>query len=105
LIQAKESHAHALSSKARGESWHLKRHHTSSNISTKAMFSILSGLYDFFSRETFGTRSDASVPSIYNFLAPTHESFLVTPASITWYFSDSFPEKTADFPRSIAMRI
>jgi membrane-anchored protein YejM (alkaline phosphatase superfamily) len=77
---------HKLSS----QSWYLKRHYTTSNISTKAIFSILSGRYDFFSRETFGIRSDTRVPSIYNFLAQTHDSFFVTPTSITWYFPTAF---------------
>jgi membrane-anchored protein YejM (alkaline phosphatase superfamily) len=72
------------------ESWHLKRHYTPSNISTKAIFSLLSGLYDFFSRETFGIRSDARVPSIYNLLTENYDSFLVTPSSISWYFPTAF---------------
>jgi len=72
------------------ESWHLKRHYTSSNISTKAIFSLFSGLYDFFNQETFGIRSDASIPSIRNFLAESYDSFLVTPAPIKWYFPTEF---------------
>jgi len=72
------------------ESWHLKRHYTSSNISTKAIFSLLSGLYDFFNQETFGIRSDASVPSIHNFLAESYDRFLVTPSPIKWYFPTEF---------------
>ncbi len=72
------------------ESWHLKRHYTASNISTKAIFSLLSGLYDFFSRETFGIRPEARVPSIYNFLPENYDSFLVTPSSISWYFPTAF---------------
>ena len=72
------------------ESWHLKRHYTSSNISTKAIFSLFSGLYDFFNQETFSIRSDASVPSIHNFLAESYDSFLVTPSPIKWYFPTEF---------------
>jgi membrane-anchored protein YejM (alkaline phosphatase superfamily) len=70
--------------------WYLKNHFTVANISHKAFFSLMSGLYDFFNRETFGLRPDACVPSLYNFLAGTHESFLVTPTSITWYFPTAF---------------
>jgi len=72
------------------ESWHLKKHYTSSNISTKAIFSLLSGLYDFFNQETFGIRPDAHVPSICNFLSKDYEGFLVTPSPIQWYFPTAF---------------
>ena len=72
------------------ESWHLKNHFTTSNVSTKAVFSLLSGLYDFFNRETFGIRPDARVPSIYGFLAGEYDRFLVTPSYLTWYFPAAF---------------
>ncbi|HSB04213.1 MAG TPA: LTA synthase family protein, partial [Thermodesulfobacteriota bacterium] len=72
------------------EGWYLKNHYTTSNISNKATFSLLSGLHDFFNRETFSIRPDIHVPSIYNFLARSHESFLVTPSPITWYFPTAF---------------
>ncbi len=72
------------------ESWHLKRHFTSSNISTKAVFSLLSGLYDFFNQETFGSRPDANVPSLHNYLPKGYETFLVTPSPIQWYFPVAF---------------
>jgi len=72
------------------ESWHFKKHHTSSNITTKAVFSLLSGLYDFFHQETFGIRPDASVPSLHNYLPKGYESFLVTPSPIQWYFPTAF---------------
>lgn len=72
------------------EGWYLKNHYATSNISNKATFSLLSGLHDFFYRETFAIRPDIHVPSIYNFLARSHESFLVTPSPITWYFPTAF---------------
>ena len=72
------------------EGWYLKRHFTTSNVSTKAVFSIFSGLYDFFSKETFGTRPDAEVPAVYNWLGQEYERFLVTPSSISWYFPTKF---------------
>lgn len=72
------------------ESWHLKRHYTSSNISTKAIFSLLSGLYDFFNQETFGTRPDAIVPSLHRYLPKNYETFLVTPSPLQWYFPVAF---------------
>jgi hypothetical protein len=72
------------------ESWHLKKHFTSSNISTKANFSLLSGLYDFFHQETFGIRADARVPSIHNYLGGHYDRFLVTPSPIQWYFPTAF---------------
>jgi len=72
------------------EGWHLKKHYTTSNISTKAIFSLLSGLYDFFNRKAFGIRPDASVPSICHFLNRKYDGFLVTPSPITWYFPTAF---------------
>jgi membrane-anchored protein YejM (alkaline phosphatase superfamily) len=72
------------------EGWYLKRHYTTSNVSTKALFSLLSGLYDFFGRENFGSRSDVGVPSLYNFLPYSYDCFLVTPSSLSWYFPLSF---------------
>jgi phosphoglycerol transferase MdoB-like AlkP superfamily enzyme len=72
------------------EGWYLKSHFTTSNVSTKAIFSLFSGLYDFFTRETFGTRPDAEVPAIYNWVGKDYDSFLVTPSSISWYFPTKF---------------
>src|SRR4030043_1084636 len=72
------------------ESLYLKNHYTSSNITTKAVFSLLSGLYDFFHQETFGIRPAASVPSLHNYLPKGYESFLVTPSPIQWYFPTAF---------------
>ena len=72
------------------EGWYLKRHYTTSNVSTKAIFSLFSGHYDFFNRKTFGTRPDAEVPAIYNWLGEGYDSFLVTPSSISWYFPTKF---------------
>ncbi len=72
------------------EGWFLKKHYTTSNVSTKAVFSLLSGFYDFFNRETFGTRPDAEVPAIYSWLGKGYDSFLVTPSSISWYFPTKF---------------
>jgi phosphoglycerol transferase MdoB-like AlkP superfamily enzyme len=72
------------------EGWFLKKHFTSSNVSTKAVFSLFSGLYDFFNRENFGTRPDTEVPAIYNWLGESYDSFLVTPSSISWYFPAKF---------------
>ena len=81
------------------EGWYLKRHFTTSNVSTKAIFSLFSGLYDFFNRETFGTWPDAEVPSIYNWLGEGYDRFLVTPSSISWYFPTKFVKNNG--PREI----
>jgi membrane-anchored protein YejM (alkaline phosphatase superfamily) len=72
------------------EGWFLKKHYTTSNVSTKAIFSLFSGLYDFFNRETFGTLAEAKVPAIYNWLGEGYDRFLVTPSSISWYFPTRF---------------
>jgi membrane-anchored protein YejM (alkaline phosphatase superfamily) len=73
-----------------GEGWFLRKHYTTSNVSTKAVFSLLSGHYDFFNRDTFGTRPDAEIPAIHNWLGEGTDSFLVTPSSISWYFPTRF---------------
>jgi membrane-anchored protein YejM (alkaline phosphatase superfamily) len=72
------------------EGWYLKKHYTPSNVSTKAVFSIFSGLYDLFNREALGTQPDAQVPSLYNFLGQGYDSFLVSPSSSSWYFPAQF---------------
>jgi phosphoglycerol transferase MdoB-like AlkP superfamily enzyme len=72
------------------EGWHLKKHYATSNFSTKAVFSILSGLYDFFERKPLGVRPEVQVPSIHTFLSGSHDSFLVTPSSLSWYFPAAF---------------
>jgi membrane-anchored protein YejM (alkaline phosphatase superfamily) len=72
------------------EGLYLEKHFTTSNVSTKAVFSLFSGLYDFFNREAFGTRPDAEVPAIYNWLGEGYDRFLVTPSSISWYFPTKF---------------
>jgi arylsulfatase A-like enzyme len=77
------------------EAWYFKRHHTTSNISTKATFSLLSGLYDFFNRQTFSIGPEAAVPSIYNFLPKSYDTFLVTPSPMTWYFPAAFVKNSA----------
>lgn len=70
--------------------WYLSQHYTTSNISSRAVFSLLSGLYDFFHKETFSTRPDAATPSLYSFLGKEYDGFLVTPSSIYWYFPTAF---------------
>jgi membrane-anchored protein YejM (alkaline phosphatase superfamily) len=72
------------------EGWFLKKHYTTSNVSTKAVFSLLSGCYDFFNRGTFGTRPDVNVPAIDGWLGEGYDSFLVTPCSLSWYFPTNF---------------
>ena len=76
--------------KLTSQSWFLNNHFTFSNVSTKAAFSIFSGIYDFFNRGTFGIRPDAQVYSLNHFFPPRAESFLVTPCSVTWYFPSGF---------------
>ncbi len=70
--------------------WFLKNHFTTSNVSTKALFSILSGLYDFFGRETFSTRPEVHIPSLSHFLGEKYDRFLVSPSSSSWYFPTVF---------------
>lgn len=79
------------------EGWYLKNHYSSANFSSKAMFSLLSGLYDFFNPETFCMRADSEVPSLYNFVGKNYDSFFVTPGSLSWYFPEAF-FKNSGFP-------
>lgn len=72
------------------EGWFLKKHYTTSNVSTKAIFSLFSGLYDFFNRGNFGKRMDTEIPAIYNWVGEGYHKFLVTPSSISWYFPTQF---------------
>jgi membrane-anchored protein YejM (alkaline phosphatase superfamily) len=76
--------------KLASQSWFLNHHYTFSNVSTKADFSIFSGLYDFFNRRTFCIRPDAQVASLNQFFPREGERFLVTPSSVTWYFPSGF---------------
>ncbi len=70
--------------------WFLKKHFTTSNVSTKAIFSILSGLYDLFDRKNFSTRPDIHIPSLSHFLGENYDTFLITPTSPSWYFPVTF---------------
>lgn len=70
--------------------WFLKKHFTTSNVSTKAIFSILSGLYDLFGRESLSTRADIHIPSLSHFLGESYDKFLVSPSSSSWYFPVAF---------------
>jgi hypothetical protein len=72
------------------ESWYMKKHLTTANVSTKAVFSLFSGLYDFFGKQDFGTRPGRKVPSMFDFLERNDDSFLVTPSSLGWYFPTAF---------------
>jgi len=86
------------------ESWFLARHHTTSNVSTKALFSLLSGLYDLFGRQNFGVRPDAHVPWLYSFLGKKYESFLVTASLLPGTFRPPL-SRTAVSRRFTVMRI
>lgn len=70
--------------------WFLKKHFSTSNLSTKALFSLMSGLYDLFRQESFGLRHDAIVPSLFSLVPPHYTRFLVTPAPLYWFFPASF---------------
>ena len=77
---------HELSKKG----WFLKNHFSTSNLSTKALFSLMSGLYDLFRQESFGLRDDATVPSVFSLVPPHYTRFLVTPAPLSWFFPAPF---------------
>ncbi|MGQ9636897.1 MAG: sulfatase-like hydrolase/transferase [Thermodesulfobacteriota bacterium] len=56
----------------------------------QSLFSLLSGHYDFFYQENFGTRPNAPLPSLYILLGKRYETFIVTPSPIAWYFPEAF---------------
>jgi hypothetical protein len=66
--------------------WYLKRHFTTANLSTKALFSLMSGLYDSFRHESLGLRPEAAIPTLFHLVPPHYETFLVTPVPMTWFF-------------------
>jgi arylsulfatase A-like enzyme len=72
------------------QGWWLKRHFSPSNSSARSLFSIMSSIYPRPQLRMFSMQKDASVPSLASFLRRTHDSFLVIPSPLTWFFPQWF---------------
>jgi membrane-anchored protein YejM (alkaline phosphatase superfamily) len=68
----------------------LDNHFSVGNTSPRSLFSLLSGLYPDHKTDMFCTRNDVALPSIASFMVNSHESFLVTPGSLDWFFPHGF---------------
>ncbi len=68
----------------------LSNHFSSGNSSPRGIFSLLSGLYVMPEVSIFDVRKDVYLPSLATFLDESYHRFLVTPASLDWYFPHSF---------------
>jgi len=65
---------------------HLANHYSAGNSSPRGIFSALSGLYVMPDSGIWDVRKDIYVPSLMSYLGSSYQHFLVTPASLDWYF-------------------
>ena len=68
----------------------LSNHFSAGNSSPRGIFSLLSGLYVMPEVAIFDVRKDVYLPSLGSYLGARYQRFLVTPASLDWYFPHSF---------------
>lgn len=68
----------------------LSNHYSSGNSSPRGIFSLLSGLYVMPEVGIFDVRKDNYLPSLATYLGERYHPFLVTPASLDWYFPHAF---------------
>lgn len=68
----------------------LSNHFSAGNSSPRGIFSLLSGLYVMPEVAIFDVRKDVYLPSLGSYLGARYRRFLVTPASLDWYFPHSF---------------
>lgn len=68
----------------------LSNHFSAGNSSPRGIFSLLSGLYVMPEVAIFDVRKDNYLPSLGSYLGEQYRRFLVTPASLDWYFPHSF---------------
>lgn len=69
---------------------YLSHHYSAGNSSPRGIFSALSGLYVMPESGLWDVRKDVYLPSLVTFLGPQYRHFLVTPASLDWYFPHGF---------------
>ena len=72
------------------ESLNLVNHYSPSNSSPRSIFSLMSALYPMPQVRFFAMRKDVRIPSLLSFLGKAYNSFLITPATLTWYFPKNF---------------
>jgi hypothetical protein len=77
---------HSLSQKG----YLLSDHYSSGNSSPRGIFSLFSGLYVMPEVSIFDVRKDVYLPSLASYLGDHYQRFLVTPASLDWYFPHAF---------------
>ncbi len=72
------------------QGYFLSNHFSAGNSSPRGIFSLLSGLYVMPEVAIFDVRKDVYLPSLGSYLGARYQRFLVTPASLDWYFPHSF---------------
>lgn len=80
----------------------LEDHYSPSNSSPRSIFSLFSGLNPMPEITIYAMRKGIGFPSLVTFLGPSYRSFLVTPASLRWYFPRHYfdlrgPQKIYDY--------
>ncbi|PIE18663.1 MAG: hypothetical protein CSA65_04285 [Proteobacteria bacterium] len=80
----------------------LENHFSPSNSSPRSIFSLFSGLNPMPEITIYAMRKGIGFPSLVTFLGPSYRSFLVTPASLRWYFPRHYfdlrgPQKIYDY--------
>ncbi|MFO0573662.1 MAG: sulfatase-like hydrolase/transferase [Polyangia bacterium] len=68
----------------------LGNHYSAGNSSPRGIFSLMSGLYVMPEVAIWDVRKDIFVPSLVSYLGAAYRAFLVTPASLDWYFPHAF---------------
>lgn len=68
----------------------LANHFSAGNSSPRGIFSLMSGLYVMPEVAIWDVRKDVRLPSLVSYLGGGRRAFLVTPASLDWYFPHAF---------------
>lgn len=80
----------------------LEQHFSPSNSSPRSIFSIFSGLNPMPELRIYAMNKGIGYPSLVTFFGPEYGSFMVTPASLRWYFPRYYfdrrgPQKIYDY--------
>lgn len=68
----------------------LQNHFSAGNSSPRGIFSLMSGLYVMPEVGIWDVRKDIYLPSLLTYLPTQYQRFLVTPASLDWYFPHAY---------------
>ncbi len=68
----------------------LQNHFSAGNSSPRGIFSLMSGLYVMPEVGIWDVRKDIYLPSLSTYLPSQYQRFLVTPASLDWYFPHAY---------------